>query len=211
MKPVTLVTKRLYFGIDPYRLREATERVLTRIDGIPPERAAVRLDALVEDFRISAAASRTMVDEMVRQGLLQRLDGRGREYGVTDTFRKYAGARIVDPLHRTLARAVLDRVTDQAWRFNRTALNNKYEIEAVAVYGAYMSTDVELPEISLGVTGRRRPPVERPAAGRATVPTEGHEHIRRMFESFSNYIETHFYQRLTDVPRPYSVIFRSDA
>jgi hypothetical protein len=211
MKQVTLVTRRLYFGIDPYRLREATERVLSRIDGVPHERAAVRVDALVEDFRIGAAASQTMIDEMVRKGLLQRRDERGREYAVTDTFRLYAGARIVDPLGRALARGVIEQVVDQAWRFNRTASNNKYEIDAIAVFGAYMSTDAELPELSLGVTGRRRPPAERPAAGRATMPTEGHDQIRRILNGQSSYIETHFYQRLADVPRPFSVIFRSDS
>ena len=210
MKQVTLVTRRTYFGIDPYRLREATERVLLRIDGIPPERAAIRLDALVEDFRITAAASQTMIDEMVRQGLLQRRDERGREFGVTETFRQYAGARIVDPLQRSLARTVIEQVVAQAWRFNRTASNNKYEIDAIAVFGAYMSIDAELPELSLGVTGRRRPPAERPAAGRATVPTEGRDQIRRVLDGQSSYIETHFYQHLADVPRPFSVIFRSE-
>ena len=33
MKTLTLVTKRLYFGIDPLRLREASGRVLARIHG----------------------------------------------------------------------------------------------------------------------------------------------------------------------------------
>jgi hypothetical protein len=210
MKRVTLVSKRLYFGFDPLRLRDATERVLARVDGMPPERAAVRLEALVEDFRISAAASQPVIDSMVRKGLLQRLDERGRVYGVTDAFRQYAVARIVEPLERPLARMVLERITDHAWRFNRTALNNKYEIDTVAVFGSYMSTDVDLPELSIGVTGRRRPPAERPAAGRDTVPTEGHDQIRRLFNGQSSYVETHFYKSLPDVPRPFSVIFRAE-
>ncbi len=71
MKPVTLVTKRLYFGLDAPRLRDSTERVLSRVHGIPPDRAKMRLNALVDVFRVSATASPAMVDEIVGKGLLR--------------------------------------------------------------------------------------------------------------------------------------------
>jgi len=38
LKTLTLVTKRLYFGVDALRLRDAAERVLLRVQGLPPER-----------------------------------------------------------------------------------------------------------------------------------------------------------------------------
>jgi len=210
MKPVTLVTKRLYFGLDALRLREATERVLSRLHGIPPDRAKVRLDALVDDFRVSAAASRAIVDEMVRKGLLQPLAADGSEYGITDKFRQYALARIVGPLPRTRAKMMLDHIADLALNFNRTAANNKYEIDAIAVYGGYMSLDLDLAELSLGVTGRRRLPGKRPASGRATKPVEGHERIRELFEAQSSFVEVSFFRQLQDVPRPFTVVFRTD-
>ena len=84
MKPLTLVSRKVYFGVDAQRMREASARVLARLEGQPDDRAVVRLDALVEDFRVTAAASRSMVDEMLRRGLLERRDARGAEYGVTE-------------------------------------------------------------------------------------------------------------------------------
>ena len=71
VKTVTLVTRRLYFGVDAMQMRDATARVLSRLEE-RPDQPLVKLDALVEDFRVSAAASRPMIDEMVRHGLLQR-------------------------------------------------------------------------------------------------------------------------------------------
>ncbi len=210
MKSVTLVTKRLYFGLDALRLRDATERVLSRVHGIPPDRATVRLDALVQDFRVSAAASRAMVDEMVRKGLLQPVAPHGSEYGITDKFRQYALARIVEPLPRTRAKMLLDHIAELAAHFNRTATRNKYEIEAIAVYGAYMSRDTELSDLSLGVTGRRRMPGGRPAGGRAVKPVEGSEEIRELFEAQSTFVDVSFFHHLQDVPRPFAVVFRVD-
>ncbi len=208
MNALTLVATRLYFGVDALQLRDATGRVLNRVNGLPSDRATVRLDALVEDFRVSAAASRALVDQMVRNGLLQRLDRSGIEYGITDRFRQYAEARIVDPLPRARAQFVLTHIGELAERFNRTAANNRYEIDEVAVFGSYMSLEPNLSELTVGVTGRRRMPRERPSSGRETMPTEGHDRIRALFESQSDFLRVGFYQKLQDVPRPFSVIFK---
>ena len=209
MKAVTLVTRKLYFGVDAQHMRESSARVLSRLEGLPPDRPVIKLDALVEDFRVSAAASRPMIDEMVRHGLLQRLGERGGEYGVTEKFRRYADARIIEPLPRSRAKMLLTHIADLAWHFNRTAVDNKYEIDALAVFGPYMSLEPELAELTVAVTGRRRPPAARPAAGRATTVQQGHEQIRELIESQSNYLRAKFFQSLDDVPRPFSVIFKS--
>jgi len=210
MKPLTLVTKRLYFGLDALQLRDATGRVLSRLHGLPPHRATVRLDALEQDFRVTPSASRALADEMVESGLLQRLGVGGIEYGITDKFRQYALARIVEPLPRTRAKMLLDHIADLAGHFNRTATQNKYEIEAVAVFGSYMSLDAGLPELALGVTGRRRTPARRPSDGRATKLIEGHDRIRELFETQSHYVQVSFFRHLQDMPRPFSVIFKSE-
>ena len=209
MKAVMLVTRKRYFGFDAQQMRESTARVLSRLQYLPPERAVVKLDALIEDFRISAAASRPVIEEMVRHGLLQRVGERGLEYGITEKFRRYADARIIEPLPRNRAKMLLNHIADLAWHFNRTAVGNKYEIDALAVFGSYMSLEPELSELTVAVTGRRRPPVTRPAAGRATQAQQGHEEIRELIEGQSNYLEAKFFQRLDDVPRPFSVIFKS--
>jgi DNA-binding IclR family transcriptional regulator len=209
MTPMTLINRKLYFGLDALQMRESTARLLARVQEMPADRPVVTLDALVEDFRVTAAASRPMIDEMVRHGLLQRLSERGGEYGVTEKFRRYADARIIGPLPRSQAKLVLSNIADLAWHFNRTAVDNKYEIDAVAAYGAYMSLEPEIPELAVAVTGRRRQPTENPAAGRATQALQGREQIKVLIEGLSNYLQTRFFQRLDDIPRPFSVIFKS--
>ncbi len=209
MKPLTLVSRKLYFGLDAQRMRDASARVLARLEAQPAEQASVKLEALVEDFRVSAAASRPMVDEMLRRGLLERHDPRGGEYGITEKFRRYAQAEIVEPLPRTRAKMLLTHVADLCWQFNRTALDNKYEIDALVVFGSYMSLEPELEEVTVGVTGRRRPPPQNPVAGRATQPLQGHEQIRALIEGQSRYLRAHFFPHLDDVPRPFSVLFKS--
>ena len=208
MKSFQLVTRHLYFGINPVQLRSAAERVLTRVVGQPPERATVALDVLAHDFQLSPRESLSMVEEMVRSGLLERKQANSDQYTITDKFRQYAYARIVEPLPRSRAQLLVTHMADLAEHFNRTATRNKYEIEELAVHGSFMSREPELPELSIGVTGRRRAPETRPIVGRATVQTAGHEQIRKMFEELSSFVQIRFFRRLQDVPRPFTVFFR---
>ena len=208
MNALQLVTRHLYFGIDPVTLRSAAERVLNRVHGQPPERATVALDILARDFQLSPRDSLAMVEEMVRGGLLERPQPDSDQYVITDKFRLYAQARIVEPMARTRAQMLLTHMGDLAEHFNRTASRNKYEIEELAVYGSFMSREPELPELAIGVTGRRRAPDTRPIVGRATTFTAGREQISRMFEELSSFVQVRFFHRLQDVPRPFSVFFR---
>ena len=210
MKAMTLVAKHLYFGLDPLRLRDAANRVLARLPEDTTARAAVRLDALMEDFRLTAATSRSVVDQMVSDGVLMRLADGSAEYAVTTRFREIARARIIDPLERPQAQLLLSHCVDLATRFNRTATRNKYEIDAIAVYGSYMTRQPDMAELALGITGRHRTPAHHALIGRSTAPTEGTDRIREIFERQSNFIEVHFYKRLSDIPRPFSVVFKSD-
>jgi DNA-binding IclR family transcriptional regulator len=211
MNSLQLVTKRLYFGVDAMRLREATGRVLSRMVGQPPERATIGIDTLAQDFRLSAPASRSLADQMVLSGLLERRAPNGFEYVVTEKFREYAQARIVEPLPRDRAQLLLTHIVELAAHFNRTAVRNKYEIEIIAVFGDYMSRDAELASLRLGVTGRRRAPGKRHAAGRATEPTSGHEQIRALFEDLSSFVQVRFFQQLQEIPRPFSVCFKDES
>ena len=40
---------------------------------------------------------------------------------------------------------------------------------------------------------------------------DGHERIRELFETQSQYVQVSFFRQLQDAPRPFSVIFKSDA
>ena len=210
MKAMTLVAKQRYFGLDPLTLRDAANRVLARLPEDTTVRPVVRLDALVEDFRLTAGASRQLVAQLVADGVLTPLTERGADYAVTTRMREIARARIIEPLPRTEAQRLIARCADLAARFNRTATRNKYEIEELAVYGSYMSREADLTDLLLGVTGRRRAPGQHRFMGRATAQTEGTERIRELFQRQSTFIEVAFYKRLTGVPRPFAVVYRSD-
>jgi len=210
VKALTLVTRRLYFGVDARRLRDATERVLLRVQGLPPERARVNLDALTQDFGWKAETSRSIVEQMIQGGLLHRLSPHAAEFGITDKFRRCATARIVDPLPRERAALLLAHLADIARQFNETDERNKYEIDTIAVFGAYMSNDNELTDLPLGVTGRRRTPPARALFGRATAPTDGTEQIRALLEAPSAFIAVSFVHKLADLPKPFSVVFKAE-
>jgi hypothetical protein len=211
MKTPTLVTRRVYFGVDALRLREAATRVLLRLQGLPPERASVGLNTLAHEFGWNTSVSRDLAEEMVNHGMLERRHPGGNDFGITHKFRLCALARIVEPLPRTRAHLLLGHIRDVAEQFNRKASNNKYEIDAIAVFGAYMSLDPLLSELEIAVTGRRRTTFEQPVFGRATKPTEGHVQIGKLLEAQSSFIEVNFFRVLQDVPRPFSVIFRAEA
>jgi len=152
LKTLTLVTKRLYFGVDALRLRDAAERVLLRVQGLPPERARVNLDALSRDFGWNESATPAMVRQMVEGGLLQRLSPNAQEFGITEKFRRCAQARIVDPLPRARAQMLLGHLAEIAEQFNRTGVRNKYEIDSIAVFNGYMAGDDDLTDASCVLT-----------------------------------------------------------
>ena len=207
---MTLVAKHLYFGLDPLRLRDAANRVLSRIPEHITNHVSVRLDALLDDFRLGASTSQQILEQMVKDGVLERLSVNGGEYAITTRFREIARARIVDPLAREKAQMLVAHCSDLARRFNRTATRNKYEIETIAVHGSYMSRNHDLADLLLGITGRHRAPGQRPVMGRATAQTEGSDGIRALFEGQSQFIEVGLFKRLQDVPRPFSVCFKAE-
>jgi len=210
MKTMTLVARHLYFGMDPLRLRDAANRILSRVPEDVSVGAAVKLDALIEDLHLTHAASTAIIEEMVQSGVLTKLPpSGGAAFGITPRFREIARARIIEPLERSQAQLLLGHCAEVAERFNRTALRNKYEIEALAVYGHYMTRNKAIAELELGITGRHRRPGQKNFIGRATTPTQGTEEIRALFEKQSGFIDLRFYKKLADVPRPFSVIFKS--
>ena len=209
MKTMTLVAKHQYFGLDPLRLRDGAERVLARVSGGDATPARVGLDALAEGLELDPRAGRAVVDRMVADGMLEPVAVDASEYTLTDRFRAIAQARIVEPLPRGDAQQLLTHCAEIAARFNRSEARNKYEIDTIAVYGAYMSRLTDLAELTIGITGRRREPVMRPLIGRATAQTEGTAAIRATFERRSSFLQVAFFKRIADIPRPFSIIFRA--
>lgn len=207
---MTLVARHLYFGLEPLRLRDAANRLLARLPDSRPRASAVPAEALVEEFAFDPSRSQAMLAEMVESGVLMKMSDTGEHFAITTRFREIARARIIEPLERAQAQMLLTHCAEVAEKFNRSASRNKYEIECIAVYGSYMSRHPGLAEVELAITGRKRSPGQTNFIGRATAQTEGTAQIRQLFERLSGFIEVHFYKRPVDIPRPFSVIFRSD-
>src|SRR5580765_2205831 len=67
MRPRTLISHRLYFGIDAVKLRLGSSRVASRIVGLPPERARVSARHLWQDFGVDSAEGQALVEVFLAQ------------------------------------------------------------------------------------------------------------------------------------------------
>jgi hypothetical protein len=214
MRPATLFSHRRYFGLDPVKLREGARRLMARAGRQRPvEALVVGRSTLMREFGVNPIHVRAFASELVQNGLLEihTTSSGDRHYRATGQLEDVAAAEIVEPLSRRRAELIIDSARDIAVSFNRIALDNRYEIEEIAVFGDFMSRDPLLAQLALGVTGRRRPPANGGLLRRPPAQTQGHQAIRKMFENLSPFVHVEFFQRLSDVPRPFSVMFKSDA
>jgi hypothetical protein len=209
MKPRTLVTHRLYFGVDPFKLREAGGRVLARVVGLDAERARVSADDLKRDFGLNTLDGRYLVDEMVAEGLLKPRDTAARHYHVTDRFREYAQARVIEPLPRARARHLVASARELACRINDEWTRNPLEVEALAPFGTYISQEPFLERLPLGIVVRNRP-ASRRARWRMLSKADGAHEIRGAFKALSTFIQAQLATDLGDLPQPFAVVYQAE-
>jgi hypothetical protein len=208
-KQRTLITKRLYFGIEAQRLRDASGRVLSRVVGLTPERARVSAAHVQHDFGMDTVEGRALVDEFVAEGLLRPRSDRQGDYFLTERFVEVASARVVEPLPRAKAKLLVARATDLAAELNADAPTNPLEIEAVATYGSYMSLDDEMGDLDFAVIVHMRPRPRRLLTLRRMAPkAEGAEQIRTAFRALSSFVNVQLLTELRLVPRPFAVIYQ---
>ncbi len=93
MKPVMLVAKHLYFGLD--RCCATAPSACSRACRGRRHAPRVGLGALVQDLDLDTRLGRTVVDKMVADGMLEPVAPDATEYALTDPFRAIAHARIV--------------------------------------------------------------------------------------------------------------------
>ena len=212
MKARTLVTDRLYFGIDPLSLRTATARVYTRVVGLPASRARVSARHLRNDFGMGdTTQGQMLIDEFVAHGLLDPPNENKPDYGLNERFLELAFARVVEPLPRERARQLLDKSCELAARINAEWTRNPLEIEIVAPYGSYMSRDRQLAELSLGVVVRARLASRRARWGRIVTRSEGAHDIRSAFRELSSFVHVRLASSKERLPRPFAVAFQDDS
>jgi len=203
----TFITHRRYFGVDAQRLRDGSSRVLSRVVGLPPERARVSAHHVQQDFGLDTANGRALVSQFVAEGLLRPRAERPDDYFLTERLVEVAAARVVEPLPRARAKVIVGRVGEVAARINAESRRNPFLVEAVAVFGSYMSLDEELGELDLAAVTRARPTARgihwRPMASRE----EGASEIRRALRELSSFVHVQVYTSLRLVPRPFVVAF----
>ena len=207
--PRTLVTRRLYFGLDPLRLREASGRVLARVVGLPPERANVSATDLKHDLGVDTRLGRAVVDEMVAEGLLKPREGPQEQYRLTNRFAEIARARVVEPLGRSRARALVARACEIAREINLRAARNPLVVEAVAPFGPYLTREPWLDVLPLGVLVGARP-ASRRARFRLQDKQDGAREIRAALRDVSSFVEVTMVTSVSDLPRPHAVVFQAE-
>jgi len=208
MRARTLVTHRRYFGLDAVSLRAATGRVLSRVVGLPRDRARITDSQLRVDFGVDTVDARALVEGMVEGGLLQPR-AEQRDYRITDRFYEFAAARIVEPLPRPRAKQLVGQADELARRVNAEWTRNPLIIEAVAPFGAYMSRDPYLDELPLGLVVGNRPASQR-ARWRTIGKAEGVQEIRDAFGGLSSFVRLRLVTGLVDLPRPFAVSFQAE-
>ena len=147
-----------------------------------------------------------LVDEMVAEGLLSRDQDSG--YRVTDRLAEYANARVVEPLVRSRARQIVASARELASRVNASWNRNPLEIEALAPFGCYISQDLYLDKLPVGIVVRARP-ASRRARWRMLSKTDGAQELRTAFRSLSSFVHLSLVTQLADLPPPYAVVFQA--
>lgn len=209
MKLRTLLADRTYYGLEPKRLRDATGRALSRVVGLPPERARVSATNIRHDFSLDTVQGEALLKELVSSGLLEPPSDTQPGYRLRRGFYELAGARIVEPLPRARAKQILSEACALAERINEVDVHNPLYIDCFAVFGDYMSREHKLEDLWLGVAVDLRPPSRRMRFGRSMRKSEGAESIRGAFKDLSSFVHVRLVTDVRTLPRPYSVVFES--
>jgi hypothetical protein len=203
-----LIVDQCYFGLEARALHAGAQRALARMSAQGQEQARIDARILGQDFRLDAAASRTLLQELLTGGLLYP-DGNGG-YRPTARFREYALACVVAPLSRARAKALIDKACGLAASNNADWASNPLRIKMVAVSGSYMSRRDQLSDLSLWLLLRRRPEA---GARRRRPSLSKDEALRRILEpmnALSSFIVVRIVADRHAVERPFSVVFQQD-
>ena len=207
----TLVAHQRYYGFEATQLLQAAARVITRVAGLPPERARVSARNLQQDFALNTVQGQILVDDFVEDGLLRRHQAHKSDYQLTPRFMEFASARIVEPMPRSKAKQLVSAACKVAERVNGQWSRNPLEIDALAVSGGYMSRSAELSELTLGIVVRQRPVARRFRWLRRHDKHEGASEILQEFRELSSFVIAYLAIDTQGLMRPFSVIYKADA
>ena len=209
MKIRTLISNQLYFGLEPLDMRRGTERTLSRVFGLPPDRVRVTRETLREDFRLDTAESETLLRAFVGDGLLQADPATAGNYRLTERFHEFAQARVVAPLERAEAKELVDKACRVAAQINADRTWNPVMIDMLGVSGAYMSRSDYISELKLWPVVKTRAEIRPRRFGSPMTKAEGSSEIRGLLRALSPFILVHLVTDTASVERPFSVPFRA--
>lgn len=208
MRIRTLITQRLYFGMDAMALRAGMGRVLARCVGLPVELTRLGERHLHQDFVLGEDEGRTLVALFVAEGLLKAPDAKHVDYRLTNRFLEYASARIVEPLERDRARQLVQRACLLAEVINADWKRNPLEITVLAPFGSYMSQEALLEELQLGVVVGSRASARRARWVRMMSKLDGAREIRAAMRELSSFMRIRMANDAQMLPRPFAVVFK---
>lgn len=209
MKIRTLVSNRLYFGLEPLDLRRGAECTLSRVFGQPSDRVRVTRESLRDDFRLDMAASEALVVAFVSDGLLQPDPESAGNYRLTQRFHEFAQARVVPPLERSEAKDLVDQACRIAARINADRTWNPVMIDMLGVSGSYMSRSDYISDLKLWPVVKTRTQTSPRRFGSPMTKAEGSSEIRGALRALSPFILVHLVTDTASVERPFSVPFRA--
>jgi len=125
-------------------------------------------------------------------------------------FLEYANARVVEPLPRARARALVARACDLAREINAGWSRNPLEVAALAPFGVYLSREPHLDELPLGVVLRMRP-TSRRARFRMQPKADGVREVRAAFEALSSFARIRLATAIEQLPQPCAIVFQTEA
>ena len=210
MKSRTLVANKYYFGLEPTHLRRGVERVVARVDALPPGKARVNAATLREDFELDMPSTLALLHALAGHRLLYPEGERAGDFRLTDKFREFAQAHIVPPLHRAEARELLDKACRLAESMNTIRTRNPLQIDLIAVSGSYMSRRDKIAEVRLWPVVRPRPRMRVPRFQSSMNGAEAARDIRNELCALSPFLVVHVVTDMTAIERPFSVPFRAD-
>jgi len=204
-----LLKHRQYFGVEPQKLQAAAARIVARVAGLPPERARVSARQLQHDFGVDTTEGQPLLEELVAEGILALQPELPGVYAVTPQLAEIAAAKVIDPLPRERARALVAEACTLAGHVNGMWARIPLEIDALAVYGGYMSRDANLAELSLGIVVRTRPATRRAHWRMASKP-DGARAIRIAFRGLDPFVHVRLVTELAALPRPFAVVYKGN-
>jgi hypothetical protein len=204
----TLISGRLYFGIDALLMQRGAERVITRVTASPTP-VVMSVQTIAHDFQVDSAAAVRLAETLVHNGLLTSLAQHGG-YGMTERLREYADAQLLAPLDHAAARDLLDRVIETVVDINTRWRSNPIMIARVAVSGRFTEGASKVPELRLWAIVRLRASTSRRLWGRAISKVDGAHEIRKALRGFGPLVTVRMVVDDAAVERPYTMLFDAD-